>query len=193
MHALMSPRRTSSSTRSPARPFDALALVVSLVAVGTVWLDLGAVPIGLALLLAASAAIVDLRTGRIPDRLVVATLAPVVVILVFAAATGRAGSAVTGVAVGAVLLAGPLVVVHLLTPAAMGFGDVKLAASLGGVLGLVDPRVAVLALCIASGLTGIIGLAWRRRTLPFGPGLVVGAVVGLVVARYTVGASLRWR
>jgi leader peptidase (prepilin peptidase)/N-methyltransferase len=189
----MSPRRTSSSTRSPARQLDALFVVVSLVAIGSVWLDLDVVAVGLALSLAASAAVVDLRTARIPDRLVVTSLAPVVAVLVFAAATGRAGSAIAGVAVGMLLLAGPLVVIHLLAPAAMGFGDVKLAASLGGVLGLIEPRAAVLALCVASGLTGVVGLVVGRRTLPFGPGLVVGAVVTLFVVWYTGGASLRWR
>ena len=59
---------------------------------------------------------------------------------------------------------------HLVSPAGMGFGDVKAGAVIGAAVGLVDPQLAALALVL--GLAGSAGWAAvrRRRTIPLGPG-----------------------
>ena len=76
---------------------------------------------------------------------------------------------------GVPVMALPLLVVHLVTPAAMGFGDVKLAVALGAGLGVLEPKLAVLALAVASGLTLLAAACTRRSAMPFAPGLVIGA------------------
>ena len=75
----------------------------------------------------------DIRERRLPNWL---TMPGAAVILAVAAAAGRGVPAL----LGAVALAGLYLVVHLLAPAAMGAGDVKLAAGLGGADGCVRLR-----------------------------------------------------
>jgi len=74
--------------------------------------------------------------------------------------------------------------VHLVAPAAMGFGDVKLAVALGAGLGVLEPRLAVLALAIASGLTLLVAACSRRSAMPFAPGLVLGAAAAMALGAF---------
>ena len=128
------------------------------------------------------AAIVDLERRRLPNRLVgaaaLATGATIAGALLWPGAVGPPID-VAEVAIGAASMAGPLLALHLLSPVAMGFGDVKAAVVLGAGLGTVDPQLAFVALFVGSMLTAVVGLATRRRSLPFGPGLIVGAATAL--------------
>src|SRR5690625_856988 len=68
-------------------------------------------------------------------------------------------------------------------PVAMGFGDAKLAAVLGALLGWQGFLVAVLAAVLFGAAGGIIGrAAGGDRQIPFGPYLVAGAVLALFYA-----------
>lgn len=147
----------------------AVVIVTAVVVAGT-WAALAG-----ALAAGAAAALVDLRTRRIPN--------PLVALAAFAATAGvieatirSERAAIVAAILGVLGLAGPLLVVHLVAPSAIGFGDVKLAGALGAAIGLLDPRLGLLALCVATGTTGVAGLVARRRTLPLGPGLVLGVV-----------------
>ena len=162
-----------------------------------VWLAVGLVqtsPVGVALAssmaMATVAAIVDVQTHRLPDVLVVATALPAVV-------AGAVSGALDDVVLGAVVFVAPVLAVHLVSPAAMGFGDVKFAAALGGAVGLLDPLCALLALCVASGATAVVGLCRRTGSLPFGPGLVFGAAAAIMAAAvfpgYLSEGRLPWR
>lgn len=131
-----------------------------------------------ALVVAAVAALVDARTGRLPNRLVVLVAGAGLLAVVAAPLPGRGLLAASAGAAG---FAGPLLVTHLAVPRAIGFGDVKFAAALGLVIGLLDPRSGVIALCVATGVTAIAGLATRRDTVPLGPGLAFGAVVATLL------------
>ena len=145
-------------------------------------------PHALAIVLAVAAAVwvpaafVDWRTGRLPNAMTAAAAAVVIV----------AGTAVvtivdhrhvwTGVLVATALFAGPMLLVALARRGRLGLGDVKLAASLGGGIGLVDPLLAPYALALAC----LIALAarWRQpnrdAARPFGPALVFATVIVLV-------------
>jgi leader peptidase (prepilin peptidase)/N-methyltransferase len=138
-----------------------------------------------ALVPAAAAASADWRSHRVPDVLVALALVPSLVAVVLA---GDRAHLLASVAAGAALMALPLLLIHLVAPAAMGFGDVKIAAALGAGLGVFAPTLAVPALLAASGLT-LLAAAWQRRpALPFAPGLVTG-----VVAALALGALEGWR
>jgi leader peptidase (prepilin peptidase)/N-methyltransferase len=63
----------------------------------------------------------------------------------------------------------------------MGFGDVKAAVVLGAAVGTADARLAAVALCLAAAGGAAVGLATRRRTIPFGPFLVGASLVVLLV------------
>ncbi|MGA9277174.1 prepilin peptidase [Ilumatobacter sp.] len=137
---------------------------------------------GVALAALLPAVLVDLIAGRLPNRLVgsAALLGAVTLTVEFVLSGHR--SALSGAAVGALAMSGPLFIAHLVAPAAMGFGDVKAALVAGAALGLVDPILGLAALAIGSAGTAVVGVVTRRRTLVFGPGLICGAVIALVAA-----------
>jgi leader peptidase (prepilin peptidase)/N-methyltransferase len=72
----------------------------------------------------------DLRTRRIPDRVVIAAAAIVVLTLAVSAPAALGGRLLAASAAGAFLLAAAVA-----NPAGMGLGDVKLAVVLGLYLG----------------------------------------------------------
>ena len=139
-----------------------------------------------------AAALVDVVERRLPNRLVLLSAAPVLFVCVLDPFVGRV-DALGGVAAGSLLLAGPLLVLHLIAPASMGFGDVKAAASLGATIGLIHPELSLWTLCLASAVTGAWGVARRARHVALGPGLVLAASAVLVVAACTGTQVMAWR
>jgi len=129
------------------------------------------------------AAVIDVRRRRLPDPVV----ATVGLLPLVAAAVGFVGP--SALLVGCVLLAGPFAIAHTLSPASIGFGDVKFAAVLGACVSVVDAQVALLAVSIASGMSSFGGLLVGRRSVPLGPGLVFGAVVAVVIGPFVIGGG----
>jgi len=127
------------------------------------------------------AAVVDLRSGRLPDRLVLAGAVVLIAGSTLDAFFGG-GVALTGGVAGALVFGGPLLVIHLASPRSMGFGDVKLALVIGTAVGLAQWQLALPALALAAGLSATVALLVGARTIPFGPGLVSGATIALVAA-----------
>ena len=131
--------------------------------------------------------LVDLRERRLPDPLTLGGAAAVVGLLAARSAiTGDLVPTVHGL-LGAAAMAGILLAFHLASPSGMGFGDVKLGLLLGLVVGARSFDLVLVALLLA-GLLGAVGglvlmLRHRRRgvTLPFGPYLVAGAALALVL------------
>lgn len=67
-------------------------------------------------------------------------------------------------------------------PIAMGFGDVKLAAILGAILGWQNILVGLLLAFIIGAVGGVIGrLFGGDRVIPFGPPLALGGLIALFV------------
>ena len=87
-----------------------------------------------ALLVLVAAALVDVVEHRLPNPIVAAALVPVVVTVALVGSSDVARGAVAGAA----LVGLPLFGTHLVTPAGMGFGDVKAGAALGAAVGLLD-------------------------------------------------------
>jgi leader peptidase (prepilin peptidase)/N-methyltransferase len=120
----------------------------------------------------------DIRRRRLPNLL---TLPGAGVILLAAALAGRGLPALAGAAA----LTVTYLLVHLVAPAAMGAGDVKLAGGLGGLAGCFGPDVWFLAALAAPLLTALVGLvAWWRgaRTVPHGPSMCLATAVSVGVA-----------
>jgi leader peptidase (prepilin peptidase)/N-methyltransferase len=186
VHAL-----TTSNRSSPIVPCALVAAcaVASIVALQA-WGGRGGL-IAVALVPAAVAASADARTGRLPDPLVLGSLAPAIALVAIAFGAGDGGDALVAAGGGAAVAAAPVLVLHLGNPAAMGFGDVKLVASLGATLGLLGIRWPLVALLVASAVTVLVAALRRRSSVPFGPGLVLGAAVALVVAG-TLGEAPAW-
>ena len=86
-------------------------------------------------------------------------------------------------------------VLHLVSPRAMGFGDVRLAFLLGLDLGWLGAGEVVLGLLLGFVYGAVIGLLLiatgvrsRRDHIPFGPFLAAGALTALLVGE----AILDW-
>ena len=83
---------------------------------------------------------------------------------------------------GAAALAGVYLLVHLVAPAAMGAGDVKLAIGLGGLTGCFGVDVWFLAALAAPLLTALVR-RWSRggaRTVPHGPSMCLATAAAAV-------------
>ncbi len=152
------------------------------------------------LLLAASlvaVSAIDLRHLRIPDRITFPTLALALPLITAVSlhldVTGSVRAALVGAGSYFLLLLVP----HLVYPAGMGFGDVKLALVMGLYLGWLgwtpqDPvasplRLVLYALmlgCVLGVVFGLIvnALARRRGAFPFGPALAMGCFVVVLFA-----------
>ena len=174
----------STGAHGAMRPllFAGAAIAVIILAVaaaaGTV---AAAGAIGIALLV--PAAVVDIEERRLPDAWLGAGATAMIVTLVVDSVVGQPND--TGmpadVALGALAMALPVLALHLVSPASMGFGDVKAAAVLGAAVGTADARLAAVALCLAAAGGAAVGLVTRRRTIPFGPFLVIASLLVLVV------------
>ena len=121
----------------------------------------------------------DLRERRLPNWL---TLPGAAVILLAAVALHRGAAALTG----AVALFGLYLLIHLLSPRAMGGGDVKLALGLGALTGMFGADVWVLAALGAPLLTaGYAAVALVRqagRTVPHGPSMCLASATAVALA-----------
>lgn len=145
---------------------------------------------GLSVTMLLAAAVVDAVEHRLPNSLVAAAAVPPAA----AAASTFLWTTrpIAGALAGALALGGPLLVAHLASPAGMGFGDVKAGVALGMALGLLEVRLTLVALASGAAATVLWSLASRRRVVPFGPGLVAGAVVALLVGRLWGLEVERW-
>ncbi|OMC39116.1 peptidase A24 [Mycobacterium sp. GA-1841] len=122
----------------------------------------------------------DIAERRLPNWL---TLPGAVLVLLVASAAGQGLSALAGAAALSMLY----FVVHLVSPRAMGGGDVKLAVGLGALSGAFGVEVWLLAALAAPLFTAVLalGAALRGiRTVPHGPSMCVAtaAAVALVLA-----------
>lgn len=147
------------------------------------------IPVGVAM------TVIDLRTMIVPTRLVWPSFFGAVVCSgVVALSTGRPLTLMSGV-IGVLVMAGPLFTLWYVLPSHLGFGDVRLTVFLGWTVGftasLVDERLAAAAfLAVIAMLLGSIGgimfgIAIKigfGRPFPFGPTLIGGAYVALVLA-----------
>ena len=165
-----------------------LAVTIVAVAVAVISSISAEVPFAAAIGVAATApaVLVDVLERRLPNRLV-AGAATVTATTSLLTATAGADVAWANGFTGAALMAAPLLIVHLVTPSAMGFGDVKLALVLGFAVGLVQPTSVLIAVLVASAGTALLGLITRRRTIAFGPGLALGSTAVLLVAALGLG------
>lgn len=139
-----------------------------------------AIGIGLAL----AATVIDARTHRLPNRLV-GPLAAVGVVGLAIASIGEPWLRFPTIAAGAALFAGPWFVLHLASPASIGFGDVKFSAALGIHLSWFDPFAGLWACAfavIAAFPHGLVNFATKSSsTVPLGPYLLVGTVASALV------------
>ncbi|WP_028709084.1 prepilin peptidase [Propionicicella superfundia] len=142
--------------------------------------------------------VIDLDTHRLPDVIVLPGYpvagAGLLVACLLGAPWPSLGRAVAGMAI----LAGLYGLLRLIRPDGMGGGDVKLAGLLGlylGWFGWGALAVGTLAGFVLGGLFGIaliaFGRAGRRSAIPYGPWMLAGAWLGIVLGEPVATGYLR--
>lgn len=142
--------------------------------------------------------VIDLDLFLLPKRLVYPLLGATAVLLAIAAIAHGDGSMLGRAVLGSAGAWGALLVLHLISPGGMGFGDVRLAALIGLDLGWIGASEVVFGLFAGFIFAAVIGLALlatRRRgrsdAVPFGPFLAAGTLFVLIGGDMIVGLSRR--
>jgi leader peptidase (prepilin peptidase)/N-methyltransferase len=129
----------------------------------------------------------DLSHRLVPRRLVYAGSALIVPLLVMTSAVDHRWHSLVGSVIAGAVSFLVFFAVWWFVPRGMGFGDVRLAGSIGvtvGYLSLLHAYVAFLAGFVAGMVFGLVMMAsssaGRRTRIPFAPSLAVGAVIAVL-------------
>lgn len=137
------------------------------------------VPVGVTL------AVVDWRTRYLPTRLIGPSYVVVGVLAVVASALSSDWLSLRSAAIGWIGCFAVFFVMWFISPRAMAYGDVRLAGLLGLAVGwegvaqvVIGMFTAFLLLAVVGTLLSVVRIFHRRHT-PFGPFLLLGALVGV--------------
>ena len=137
-------------------------------------------------------AVTDLRTGRLPTRVIWPTAAAVGALYSAASLIEGEPAGLVGAAVGAAVCGSLLAAVHFAHPPSLGFGDVRLSVLNGLMCGWWGWQTALLGLMAGFMLAlpeAVLAMARHglRATRPLGPYLVAGAAAAMIWAAATSG------
>jgi leader peptidase (prepilin peptidase)/N-methyltransferase len=141
--------------------------------------------------------VIDLERQIIPNRVVYPAIFVSIPLLAVAAVAQHDLARLERALVGAALAWLALLVIHLVSPGGMGFGDVRLSFLLGLFLGWLSYGHVLTGLFLGFLLGAVVGLVLvglrlRSRTdhVPFGPFLAAGAALAILVGGPLVRAWL---
>lgn len=150
-------------------------------------------------LVAVTLVLVDLAEHRLPDVLTLPSYLVGTALLALAVALGSATGSLGRAALSALVALAVFALLWVVAPSGIGLGDVKYAGVVGlhaGWLGWGALVVALVGGFVVGGLvslallaTGRVGL---RSRVPFGPSMIAGALVGIVVGEPIARAWLAW-
>ena len=142
-------------------------------------------------------ALIDLDVQRLPNAITLPLFVSGAVLLTAAGALAGDGAAVLRAGAGALILGGAYLAMALAVRGGMGMGDVKLAAVLGlhlGFLGWAELAVGGIGAFLLGGLYGVVllltGRARRGTGVPFGPWMLLGALVAVLAGGAIASAYL---
>jgi leader peptidase (prepilin peptidase)/N-methyltransferase len=174
--------------RAPARTASAALLTGGLLAAAAAHFgrNVTLAPFCVFFALLVSVSLTDLSHRLVPRWLIYPALALIVPLLVVSAAVDHRWHSLTGSAVAGVVAFVLFFAIWWFVPRGMGFGDVRLAGTIGltvGYLSLLHAYVAFLAGFITGMVFGLAMLAvsssGRKTRIPFAPSLSVGAVIAV--------------
>lgn len=158
--------------------FAAMALKFGAHAMLPAYLYLAAVGVALAL--------IDLDVKRLPDALTLPSYGVGAVLLGIAAAVEGAGWPFARALFGMAALFAFYFLIAFIQPRGMGFGDVKLSGVVGLYLGWLGWGTLVVGAFMAFLIGGVVSIglvlfteAGRKTKVPFGPFMLLGALVGV--------------
>ena len=132
-------------------------------------------------------AAIDIDTKRLPNPLVLPSYVVGAVLLLLPAIAGPDWGAYLRAGVSAVALFAFYFILALIYPKGMGWGDVKLAGVLGLYLGwlswgalVVGGFLGFLLGAVVGGVLMVVGRAGRKTKIPFGPFMLLGALLAIL-------------
>ncbi|MEU0694588.1 prepilin peptidase [Streptomyces niveus] len=138
-------------------------------------------------------ALVDRNVHRLPDQLTLPLAVAAAALLGIAALLPHDGGSWPTALLGGLVLGACYFVLFLINPNGMGFGDVKLALSLGVVLGWYGWMVLFVGAFAGFLLGSLYGIglilmrrANRKSAIPFGPFMIAGALLGVLLGALAV-------
>ncbi|AYY13445.1 prepilin peptidase [Actinobacteria bacterium YIM 96077] len=178
----------------------ALATCASWTLIGWSGTDLGVATTAVYALVAAlgvAMAYIDIREHRLPDWLTFPALGVAAIGMAAAAALSGQWTDYGRAWAGAVAAVAFYLVLALLRPSDLGLGDVKLAGTIGLLLGWISWPVLIFGIFagfVVGALVGVVllvlGRAGRRSAIPFGPAMLVGALIAVTWGESVVEAYL---
>lgn len=133
-----------------------------------------------------SITVIDSERQIIPNHIVYPTIFTSIPLLALAALAGGEWDRFGHALMGATLAWLALLVIHLISPAGMGFGDVRLAFVLGLFLGWIDLSHVLAGLFLGVALIAVIGvllailrLKSLQEHIAFGPFLAAGSTLAV--------------
>lgn len=144
-------------------------------------------PVGVAL------AVIDWRTRLLPTKLIAPSYLGVVLLALYSAGTAGDWHPLVTAGWGWLIAGGTFFALWFVYPKGMGYGDVRLAGLLGialGYLGWAELLTGVYAGFLLGGVGGLLLSMLHivdRKAYPFGPFMLVGALVGIVTGPYLAG------
>jgi leader peptidase (prepilin peptidase)/N-methyltransferase len=136
--------------------------------------------------LGAALAFIDWNTRLLPVHLVYPAYAVTIAGVLIAAVASGDYASLERAGFGFLVMGGLYLVLWFVYPSGMGYGDVRLAGALGIALGYLGWPELILGLYAGFLLGGVLGALLRvgrvvrQRHVPFGPFLLLGALVGVV-------------
>ncbi|MFE7019463.1 prepilin peptidase [Microbacterium sp. NPDC057650] len=132
--------------------------------------------------------VIDARTHRLPNRIVLPTLGALLLLVGMEALITGDTARLVGSLLGMLLLAGFYAAMRMVSRQGIGGGDVKLAAVIGLVLGWHGWQALAIGAASAfvlGALYALVLMALRRADrstrIAFGPWMIVGAVLGIAI------------
>jgi leader peptidase (prepilin peptidase)/N-methyltransferase len=132
---------------------------------------------------------IDVGHKRLPNAIVLPSYLVLAVLLTVASLSSGDWWALARAAIGGAVLFGGYFALAFVYPAGMGFGDVKLAGVLGGVLAYLSWTTLVVGAFggfLLGALGGVLvlltGRGNRKTAIPFGPYMIAGALIAIFVA-----------
>jgi leader peptidase (prepilin peptidase)/N-methyltransferase len=134
-------------------------------------------------------ALIDLELRKLPNAIVLPSYPVLAVLLTASAAWQHDWWPLARAGLGAVGLFGFFLLLVLIAPAGMGWGDVKLAGLLGGVLAYLSWSALLIGAFSGFLLGAVVGVAVmaagrgsRKTAVPFGPFMIAGALLAIFFA-----------
>ena len=133
--------------------------------------------------------VIDARTHRLPNRIVLPTLGAVVLLVLLEGLLTADVERMLRSLLGGLILGGFYALMRVASRQGIGGGDVKLAAVIGVVLawhGWTTLMIGALAAFVLGALYALVLMAMRRADrstrIAFGPWMIVGVVLAIAVS-----------